>query len=103
MAYIDGKTLIGWGVVRESPWHFVGLFPTQDEAQAKAREMGSGYIVRYGERSDETDSFIFGEPGSRNNVIAGSIFAPRSADDRGDRLAAVAASIDERIDGGGRR
>lgn len=101
--HIDGKTLIGWGVVREAPWHFAGLFPSQDEAQIKADEMGEGYIVRYGERQEESDTFLSGEPPRGASVMAGSIFAPEAArDDRSSRLAVVAASIDERVERGRR-
>lgn len=56
MPIVDGKTLIGWGVVRHEPWDFVGLFETQIEAAAKAIDMGAGYAAHYGESSDD-DSF----------------------------------------------
>lgn len=52
MPVVDGKTLIGWGVVRSKPWHFVGLFESQAEASAKAFAMGAGYAARYGESKD---------------------------------------------------
>ncbi len=52
MPTVDGKSLIGWGVVREEPWHFVGLFETQIETAAKAIDMGAGYSARYGESTD---------------------------------------------------
>ena len=50
---VDGKTLIGWGVVRHEPWHFVGLFGTQSEAAGKAIDMGVGYAAHYGESKDQ--------------------------------------------------
>jgi hypothetical protein len=53
MAIVDGKTLIGWGVVREDPWHFVGVFETQIEAAAKAIDMGEGYSAHHGESAGE--------------------------------------------------
>ena len=59
MPFVNGETLIGWGVVRNSPWHFAGLFPTEEQAKAKAREMGSEYIVAYGENRAGSDDFVF--------------------------------------------
>jgi hypothetical protein len=53
-----GKSVKGWGVVRNSPWHFAGLYPTKQEADAKAREMGSGYVVRLGEEQVGTGIFL---------------------------------------------
>jgi hypothetical protein len=58
MPIVDGKTLIGWGVVREEPWHFVGLYETQIEAAAKAFDMGVGYQAHHGESSSES-SFVW--------------------------------------------
>ncbi len=58
MPIVDGRTLIGWGVVREEPWDFVGLFETQIEAAAKAVDMGPGYDARYGESADG-NSFVW--------------------------------------------
>jgi hypothetical protein len=86
MPHIDGKTLIGWGVVREFPWDFAGLFASQDDAQAKADALGEGYIVRYGERHEESNSFVF------------SATTCTTTDDRASRLTAVAAAIDARIE-----
>lgn len=48
----------GWGVVRSEPWHFVGMFDSQEAAEAKAREMGVGYVARYGWNEVDTDSFV---------------------------------------------
>ncbi|WP_375428926.1 hypothetical protein [uncultured Sphingomonas sp.] len=62
MPIVDGKTLIGWGVVREEPWDFVGLFETRTAATAKAINMGIGYTVRHGESPDD-DSFVWKEAG----------------------------------------
>ncbi len=58
MPFIMGKSVKGWGVVRNSPWHFAGLYPTQEEAEAKAREMGAGYVVRLGEEQVGTGVFL---------------------------------------------
>jgi hypothetical protein len=52
MPIVEGKTLIGWGVMRKDPWDFVGLFESQIEAAAKAIDMGKGYAAHYGESTD---------------------------------------------------
>lgn len=59
MPFPTGKALKGWGVIRNDPWHFVGLFTTQSEAYTKAREMGPGYIARLGEQREGTDDFVW--------------------------------------------
>ncbi len=61
MSYLGGDTVAGWGVVRETPWHFVGIFATLVEADARAVAMGSGYIVRYGEHRGGTDDFVWSD------------------------------------------
>ena len=75
MPIADGKTLIGWGAVLATPWHFAGLFGSQEEAQMKADAMGEGYVARYGERQDESDTFASADP-PLPSAIAGSIFEP---------------------------
>lgn len=49
----------GWGVVRNEPWHFVGLFPTEVEAQERCAELGNGYEVKFGSRRLATDDFTY--------------------------------------------
>jgi hypothetical protein len=58
MSIFDRKPLIGWGVVREEPWDFAGLYETQIEAAAKAIDMGIGYQARFGESSSK-DAFVW--------------------------------------------
>ena len=41
-------SIFAWGLVRPSPWHFVGLFRTAAEAHEAREEFGDGYIVRHG-------------------------------------------------------
>lgn len=53
----------GWGVIRLSPWHFVGLFEDDATAQNEARLRGPDYLVRYGDWRVGTDHFIW-EPGN---------------------------------------
>ena len=59
MPYPGAKTLSGWGVARLEPWHFVGLFPSQVEAEAKAAELGPGYVAKFGENEEGTDNFVW--------------------------------------------
>lgn len=49
---------LGWGVYRDDPWEFRGLFDNEEEARAAARERGSDYKVAYGSNEDGTDNFI---------------------------------------------
>lgn len=37
----------GWAVVR-SDGHVVGTYPSEEEANARAQEMGDGHEVKYG-------------------------------------------------------
>ena len=97
MPIVDGKTLIGWGAVRESPWHFAGLFASQEEAQLKADAMGEGYVALYGERQEEPDTFASADSPS-TSAIAGSSVAPApDAEDPSSGLKAVAAWIDDHV------
>ena len=58
MPYVEGTTLTGWGVVRDAPWHFAGLFGTKEEAEAKAKQLGPEYEARHGDNREGTDDFI---------------------------------------------
>lgn len=59
MPFVDGTTLTGWGVVRNAPWHFAGIYTTEAEAKSKAADMGQGYEVHYGENREGSDDFIW--------------------------------------------
>jgi hypothetical protein len=59
MPFVEGTTLTGWGVVRNGPWHFVGIYPTKEEAEAKAAAMGPEYEVHYGENREGSDDFLW--------------------------------------------
>jgi hypothetical protein len=99
MTILDGKTLIGWGTIRETPWHFVELFGSMEEAQAKADAMGPGYIARYGERQEESDTFALADV-VLPTAMVGSIFEPLpTADDTSGRLEAIATWIDDHLAG----
>ena len=57
-----GKALRGWGVFRPSPYHFVGLYRTKAEAEARAAAMGSSeYLVSYGAQEVGTENFFLSE------------------------------------------
>jgi len=59
MSILGSKSLTGWGVVREAPWHFVGLFETQIQATAKAIDMGPSYAAHFGETTS-AETFVWG-------------------------------------------
>lgn len=40
--------VMGWAVVRSSPWHLVGVYATKDVAETKAENLGGDYEARYG-------------------------------------------------------
>lgn len=58
MPFTEGQTVSGWGVYRSAPWHFAGIFDTQEKAQAEADRLGAGYVVKYGDNQVGTDNFI---------------------------------------------
>lgn len=58
MPFQTGQTISGWGVFRSAPWRFVAIFPTKDEAETKAKELGQDYEVKYGENQAGTDNFV---------------------------------------------
>ena len=63
MPSTEGKTIVGWGVVRKQsePWHFAGLFPTKEAAEAEAAKLGPTYVVLFGENRKGSDDFISSE------------------------------------------
>ena len=61
MAFQDGKTIKGWGVVRNSPWHLVGIFDSEQEALAERAKAGPDYVAAYGEGREGADEFIWSE------------------------------------------
>ena len=55
----NGNTWVaGWGVFRNAPWHFIGLYPTENEAKAIQITHGDGYEVQYGKNESGTDNFV---------------------------------------------
>lgn len=61
MSFEVGETKKGWGVFRSSPWHFVAIFPTKQEAETKAEGLGAGYEVKFGEHRVGTSDFVYSE------------------------------------------
>ena len=61
MAFVEGTTISGWGVVRVAPatWHFVGIYQSKADADLKAAELGPDYVVRFGQGHDGTDDFVW--------------------------------------------
>jgi hypothetical protein len=57
-----GKALRGWGVIRPSPYHFLGLYRTKTEAEVRALAMGDPeYLVSYGAQEIGTENFFASE------------------------------------------
>jgi len=52
--------VLGWGVFKDGPWHFIDIYATQDTAQAEATRRGEGYIVEYGSHRLGSDDFVSG-------------------------------------------
>lgn len=52
--------VLGWGVVRSSPHHLVGVYDTKGAAEIKAAELGSEYQVKYGSHRLGSDDFVSG-------------------------------------------
>lgn len=100
MTIVEGKTLIGWGVVRETPWAFAGLFGSQAEAQQRADAAGEGFMVRYGERQEDRDVFESSTAAACDGMPPAQL-DPIDDDPvnegRAAHLAQVAGSIDDAI------
>lgn len=49
----------GWAVLRNSPWHLAGFYPTKAQAEDHLKQAGDGYIVVYGDNRTGTDDFMY--------------------------------------------
>ncbi|MEQ7919902.1 hypothetical protein ABQX22_11975 [Xanthomonas sp. WHRI 1810A] len=49
--------VLGWAVVRNTPWRFVDIFASKDLADAQAAQLGAGYESRYGSHKPGTSEF----------------------------------------------
>lgn len=52
--------VLGWAVVRGSPWHLVGVYATKDMAETKANDLDKDYEVQFGSHRLGSDDFVSG-------------------------------------------
>lgn len=57
----NAGSVLGWGVVRNSPWSLHGVFSSKDDAESQAKTAGDDYVVGYGSHVPGTDNFIFSD------------------------------------------
>lgn len=50
--------VLGWGVIREQPWSFHGIFASEDEAERASQQVGDHHVVHFGSHRPGTDDFI---------------------------------------------
>jgi hypothetical protein len=55
----------GWGVLRLKPWHLAGIFVSSVDAESLARQLGDGYIVKYGDHVFGSPDFTFSDARER--------------------------------------
>ena len=53
-------SVLGWAVVRDSPWSFIDIFANKEAAEAEAKRLGAGHSVKYGSHKLGTDNFVGG-------------------------------------------
>lgn len=51
--------VMGWAVVRRSPWHLVAVYESKDMAETKVGTIGDGYEAAYGSHRLDSDDFVF--------------------------------------------
>lgn len=51
--------VLGWGVLRSSPWHLVAVYATKDIAETKAANLGDDYKSVFGSHRLGTDDFVY--------------------------------------------
>jgi hypothetical protein len=51
--------VLGYGVVMDNPWHFGGVYASEDEAYENAARLGTEYVVRHGSHRLDSDDFVF--------------------------------------------
>ena len=59
MAIPGHELKAGWGVLRLKPWHLAGVFTNSADAEALARRLGVGYVIKYGDHKPDTEDFSF--------------------------------------------
>jgi len=61
MPFPGKDNISGWGVIRMDPWDFAGVFEFREQAEARSKEKGDGYIVRYGDHAVGSTDFVWSE------------------------------------------
>ncbi|ODQ05708.1 MULTISPECIES: hypothetical protein [unclassified Shigella] len=57
---INKGSVLGWGVVRNSPWELKGVYATEEQAKQKAQSLGSDYEIHFGSHRLQSDDFVWG-------------------------------------------
>lgn len=52
--------VMGWAVVRNTPWSFIDIYASKEVAEIESRQLGDGHTVQYGSHKLGTDDFIGG-------------------------------------------
>ncbi|CAI8751845.1 transposase [Pseudomonas chlororaphis] len=52
--------VLGWAVVRNSPWSFIDIYASKEVAEAESKRLGDGHSAQYGSHELGTDNFIGG-------------------------------------------
>ncbi|WP_429298873.1 hypothetical protein [Paraburkholderia sp. GAS199] len=50
--------VLGFAVVRNSPWHFGGIYASEEDAERIAGRFGHAYELRYGSHQIDSDNFV---------------------------------------------
>lgn len=53
-------SVLGWAVVRNTPWSFIDIYAVKEVAEIEAAILGIGYSVKYGSHRLGSDDFIGG-------------------------------------------
>ncbi|HDL7801233.1 TPA: hypothetical protein PXP53_004274 [Yersinia enterocolitica] len=51
--------VLGWGVVRNNPWHLAGVYTAKESAEAEASKLGNQYEIHYGSHRLGSDDFVW--------------------------------------------
>ncbi|MGF6853568.1 hypothetical protein [Paraburkholderia sp. CI3] len=51
--------VLGFAVVKKTPWHFGGIYAQEDDAKRVARSLGVGYEVHYGYHRFNPDDLFY--------------------------------------------
>ncbi|PUA20862.1 hypothetical protein C7W93_11645 [Glaciimonas sp. PCH181] len=55
----NSGNVIGFGIVKSSPWHFGGIYSEETDARRIASKLGSQYEVHYGSHRLNSDDFAY--------------------------------------------